>query len=206
MPNIPNVPGVPALSSYSGIGTVLLVTDAISFLSTLLFGTGWGIYLDGEQAFAYNSILDFDFKQDWPISDAPQEEGAFVSYDKVQLPFDVRVRVVSGGSPVERQALLTSVLAAANTLELYEVVTPELTYANCNVTHVDYKRTSVNGVGVIVCDIWFQQIRVTSTANFTNTQEPGIAGQQNTGSVSTQQPSREIQNGVVDSSGNSLVQ
>lgn len=195
-PNVPNVPGVPPLSSYSGSSIVLLFNDAISAISNILFGTGWGIFLDGEQAFDYQSILDFDYKQDWPISDYPVEEGAFQSYDKVQLPFDVRVRVSSGGTISERQALLTSVQAAANTLDLYDVVTPEQTYASCNITHVDYKRTSVNGVGVIVMDIWFIQIRVTSTAVFSNTQQPGIAGQQNTGSVSALTPSQQVQDEV----------
>jgi len=207
MANVPNVPGVPALPSYSGIGTVLLIADVISAISTFLFGTGWGIYTeDGIQAFSYDSVLDFDFKQDWPVSDAPQEEGAFVSYDKVQMPFDVRVRVTSGGSTAERQNLLTSVLAASNSLELFDVVTPEMTFVSCNITHVDFKRTSTNGVGNITIDIWFVQIRVTSTANFTNTQQPGAAGQQNTGSVSPQNPSRQIQQSASDAGGNSLVQ
>jgi len=119
---VPNVPGVPALSAYGGQSIVLLVADAISLFNSF-FGSGWGIFLDGQQAFAYNSVLDFDYKQDWPLSDYPVEDGAFQSYDKVQLPFDVRVRVASGGSESERQDLLTSVQAAANTLDLYDVVT-----------------------------------------------------------------------------------
>ncbi|MHB8272814.1 phage baseplate protein [Bradyrhizobium sp.] len=183
MPDVPQVPGVPQLSSYSANSVVLLVADAISAFSGL-FGPTWGIFLDGTQAFAYNSIVDFDYKQDWPVSDYPVEDGGFLSYDKVQLPFDVKVRVASGGSESDRQDLLTSVLAAANMLSLYDVVTPEQTYSSCNITHVDFKRTNTNGVGMILIDIWFIEIRVTSTSNFSNTQTPAVAGKQGAGLVS----------------------
>lgn len=205
MVNLPNVPGVPALSSYSAQNIVLLVADAVSLFNAIL-GSRWGIYLNGAQAFPYRSIVDLDFKQDWPVSDYPVENGAFQSYDKVQLPFDVRVRVTSDGNEAARQALLNAVQAAANTLDLFDVVTPEMVYTSCNITHVDYKRGSQNGVGFILIDIWFVQIRVTSTATFTDTKTPGIAGQQNTGSVAPQAPSAAIQQGVTDPSGNSLVQ
>jgi hypothetical protein len=183
MPDIPNLPGVPPLSSFSTDGVVLLFADVVSALLGFLGGPQWGVFLDGVQAFDYNSVVDFDFKQDWPISDYQVEDGGFQSYDKVQLPFDVRVRVSSGGSEFERQSLLTSVLAAANTLDLYEVVTPEQTYPSCNITHVDFKRTATNGVGMIIIDIWFIEIRVTSTSTFSNTQNPTTSGQQSTGSV-----------------------
>jgi hypothetical protein len=183
MPDVPNVPGVPALSSFSTDNVVLLFADVVSSILGFLGGPQWGVFLDGVPAFDYNSVVDFDFKQDWSISDYQVEDGGFQSYDKVQLPFDVRVRVSSGGSEFERQNLLTSVLEAANTLDLYDVVTPEQTYSSCNITHVDFKRTATNGVGMIVIDIWFIEIRVTSTSIFSSTQNPTTSGQQNAGSV-----------------------
>ena len=102
MPDIPNLPGVPPLSSFSTDNLVLLFADVVSAILDFLGGPQWGIFLDGVPAFDYNSIVDFDFKQDWPISDYQVEDGGFQSYDKVQLPFDVRVRVSSGGSEFER--------------------------------------------------------------------------------------------------------
>jgi hypothetical protein len=182
MPDIPNVPGVPQLSSYSPNSVVLLVADAVAAFGSI-FGPNWGIFLDGAQAFPYNSVVDFDFKQDFPVSDYQQEDGGFQSYDKVQLPFDVKVRVASGGAESDRQALISAVQDASNTLNLYDVMTPEQTYSNCYITHVDYKRQSTNGVGLVVIDIWFIEIRITSTSTFSNTQTPAVAGQQSTGNV-----------------------
>lgn len=205
MADVPNLPGVPALISYAANDVALLVADVISAVGAL-FGSQWGIFLDGAQAFDYNSVVDFNYKQDWPISDYQLEDGAFQSYDKVQLPFDVKVRVASGGSESEREALLTSVMAAANTLDLYDVVTPEQTYSSCNITHIDFARTATNGVGMIVIDIWFIEIRITSTSTFSNTQQPGVAGQQNSGNVSPVAPNQQTQQGLTDGSGNSTVQ
>lgn len=187
MPDVPNLPGVPPLPSYAAAGAGLLLTgdvDAVSFFA----GPQWGIFLDGAQAFPYNSIVDFDYKQDFPVSDYPVEDGGFLSYDKVQLPFDVRVRVASGPTEQDRQDLLVAAKAAANTLDLYDVVTPEDTYSSCNITHVDWKRTSVSGVGLVVVDFWFVEIRQTATSTFSSTQTPAVAGQQNTGSVAPQSP------------------
>lgn len=193
MVDIPNLPGVPALPSYSPNTVQLLFADAIAVLN-LLTGPQWGIFLDGAQAFPYNSVLDFDFKQDFPTSDYPVEEGSFYSYDKVQLPFDVKVRVASGSSEGERQALLVALQSASSDLNLYDVITPELTYPSCNITHVDYKRTNVNGVGLIVADIWLIEIRQTATSTFSNTQSPTVAGQQSGGNVAPADAPTDFQN------------
>jgi hypothetical protein len=206
MTDVPQLPGVPDLSSYSVSDIVLLAADVATAIFGGSFGSPWGIFLDGEQAFEYNSVVDFDYKQDFPVSDYQLEDGGFQSYDKVQLPFDVKVRVASGGAESDREALLNSVLGAANGLDLYDVVTPEYTFSSCNITHVDFKRTATNGVGLIVIDIWFVEIRVTSTSTYSNTQQPAVAGQQNTGSVAPTTPSSSVTQGLTDSSGNSLVQ
>ena len=197
MPNVPNVPGVPALVSYAVETFTLLTGDSILGIGSFV-DQQWGIYLDGDQAFPYQSIVDFDYKQDWPVSDYTVEDGGFQSYDKVQLPFDIKVRVVSGGSAIERQDLLTAVLDASNSLNLYDVVTPEQTFSSCNITHIDYKRTAYNGVGLLMIDIWFIEVRVTSTTTYSTTQSPTTAGQQNTGSVSPQTPNSIVQQDFSD--------
>jgi hypothetical protein len=185
MADVPDVPGVPALTSFSDSPVVLLTSDAISaVLDFFVGGPQWGIFLNGAQAFPYNSVVDFDFKQDYTDADEPIEEGSFISYDKVQHPFDVRVRVASGPAESDRQALLVAARSAAADLNLYTVVTPEDTYNSANIVHVDWKRSAENGVGVVVVDFWFQEIRQSATSTFSNTQSPTVAGQQSSGNVS----------------------
>lgn len=191
MANVPNAPGVPALASFAASDIVLLAADLVSFL----IGSSapqWGIYLDGEPVVDADNYVSFDLKQDFPVSDYPVEDGGFQSYDKVQLPTDIRLRVSCGGSVSKRQAFLSSIKDIVNTTDLYDILTPEEIYVGYNVTHRDFKRGAGN-VGLIAVDIWFTEIRVTSTATFSNTQQPPNAGQQNVGNVQPQTPDASFQ-------------
>lgn len=191
MANVPNVPGVPALSSYLSSAITLLVVDAVS----LLFGSPeslWNVFLNGSPAFDFKSIVGFDYKQDWTIADYPVENGAFFSYDKVQLPFQCRLRITSGGTEQDRQLLIDEIEAAANSLDLYDVVTPEKVYSNCNISHISYDRTAMSGVGMMVIDVAFQEIRSSEASAFSNTQQPGSANQKGVGNVQPQSPPASV--------------
>ena len=170
------------------------------------------------------STVEFDFDQEWTIADYPQEQGAFQSYDKVQLPFECRVRLacggsasqrqtflntifaIAGGSPLGSSSLISSALSAAGGASaltsiagslnggilsgsmappLFDLVTPEGTYSSCSVRRVSFSRKSYEGATLIVVELSFIQVRVSSTATFANTQTPAIAGQQSGGN---QQP------------------
>jgi hypothetical protein len=190
MPFVPQLPGVPALTSYAASTITLLVSDAISFL----FGLGdsqWGVFLDGAQAFDYDSFNSIGYRGDSVVADY-QVEGdggstGFMSYDKVDMPFELRVRLTCGGSEVRRQALINDVQEAKSGLDLFDVVTPEVFYEDATITRVSYERTAENGVGMLKMDLTFQQIRTSEATAFSNTQQPGSAGQQGLGNVQPQQ-------------------
>jgi hypothetical protein len=55
------------------------------------------------------SFVDVEFKQDWPASDYPVEQGGFQTYDKVRLPFAVKLRLAASGSQAELQSFLTTI-------------------------------------------------------------------------------------------------
>lgn len=160
----------------------LLTRDTYSYFSSV-FSPQWGLFLSGRSVVTAESVADMAYRQDWNISDYPLEKGAFESYNKVQLPYDVRLRFASGGSQERRQALLTSIAAIAGTLTLFDAVTPEAVYSNVNVKHYDYRRTSVNGVGLIIVDVWCEEVRVTTGGAFSATQAPSGAAQVNGGTV-----------------------
>jgi hypothetical protein len=187
-PNVPNVPGVPALSRDPFIvveDVLLLVSDAISFLSG--FGQPqWGIYLDGIPVIPADSVVSVEYRNDFSIADFPLEQGAFESYDKVSSPFSVRVRFAQGGSQSARQNFLDSIAEAAQGLDLYDVVTPEQVYTSVNISHYDFKRSAQNGAGLIMVDVWLTEIRVTATAEFSNTKSPTSASPVNNGSVQSE--------------------
>ncbi|CAN7373467.1 hypothetical protein LJR220_003330 [Bradyrhizobium sp. LjRoot220] len=182
-PNVPFAPGVPALPRAPGfVGVVvdLLLADALS-----IFGDNssqWGLFVDGVPVVTAESVLSFEFKEGATVATFPVEPpasggspGTFESYDKVMRSFDVRLRFSTGGSPEDRQALLDSARAAVRSLDLMDAVTPEATYESVNPTHWDYRRTADRGVGLLVVDIFCEQIQATASTSFTTAQS-GASG------------------------------
>lgn len=153
----------------------------------------WGVFLDGAPVLTPDTIVAVDYRQSWQISDYPVEQGAFESYDKVNSPFAVKVRMAAGGSEVDRQDFIDSLNAIGDTLELYDVVTPEQVYQSVNVDHFDYNRRAGN-VGLITSDVWFTQIRVTAITQFSQTKTASGASPVNGGNVQTQPatPSQQV--------------
>jgi hypothetical protein len=193
MPDIPNVPGVPPLSSYAPAGgaadiTTLLVSDAISAVASFLFGPIYGIFfgLLPIPVIVADNYVRFEHKEDYEISDYPVEAGSFMSYNKVKLPEEIRVRVSTGGSIFSRQALLNTIDLAMNTTGLYSVVTPEKVYLNFNFVRRDMVREADSGAGLIAVDITLRQILQTATALFQSTQNPSVAGTVSSSSVTPQ--------------------
>lgn len=154
---VPNVPGVPPLlNAVFAQLPILLTADSVDQGQ---FSRRWGVFKGGQPVVTFDSFLSIDYRQGWTIADFPLEQGAFQSYDKVSLPFDVRVKFSAGGSIDNREALLHSVAAIAGTLDLYDVVTPEITYTSVNVQHYDYRRTATNGNGLITIELWLLEVR-----------------------------------------------
>lgn len=220
MPDVPNVPGVPPLTSYSTTTFGLVLSDVASFVQLALpspwgvFLGGQAIIMPASVlgSFAVGNLaplqsiasllgvpnilpviastIEFEFKQDWPISDYPQEQGAFQSYNKVELPSEVRLKLACGGAPSTRRVFLDTCQAIAKSFDLFDIATPEIVFTSMSAHHLDWRRAARNGVQLIVVDLWFEKVQVTSTATFTTTQQPGNAGQQSIGAVQPQTPIR----------------
>jgi hypothetical protein len=182
MPEVPNVPGVPPLSSYSDNPITLLLEDVASAIFGIL-SPQWGIFLDGAPVLTYDTQLTFGYSQDWKISTYPVEQGSFQTYNKVQMPSEIRCRFSAGASAINRQAMLQSIDQVMNTIDLYDVVTPEVVYLQYNFGHREYDRDAAN-VGLVSIDIFLTEVLETATAQFQNTQSPTVAGQYGSGVVS----------------------
>ena len=179
------LPGLP--SSVNVLSDVaLLVSDAINLLG---LGTPqWGLFRDGFPVVVADNVVAFDFREDYRISKAPLEGGAFTSYNKVQIPFGIVLRFSAGGSLANRQALLESIDAIIGSLDLFDAVTPERTYASVNPTHRDYHRSAESGQGLLVVDLHCELVNQSIESEFGNTQSPTAAGQNDNGQVQPQSP------------------
>lgn len=158
-------------------GIVFLNPIDIMVVDTVLgYGLGalpqWGVFLDGAPVVLADTVTDFGYQQTWTISDYPVERGGFESYDKVNTPFRIRIQFVSGGSEANREALLDSIAAIGDTLDKFDVLTPEAIYTSVNLEHYDYRRTSRNGLGLMIVDTSFIEIREAQANDFQNTISP----------------------------------
>jgi hypothetical protein len=182
-------------------GVPFLLDQAISFLdpanlltSDTFFGYGlgapqWGIFLNGQAVVEADTITTFSYQQDWAVADYPIEGGGFESYDKVNTPYRAEIQFVTGGSITKREALLASIAAIGDTLTLYDVVTPEAVYQGVNVEHYNYRRTSTNGLGLMIVNVGVLEIREDNTSNnFQNPADPSGFKAAPAGNVQSQTP------------------
>lgn len=209
------LPGLPALpAGLASLFQLIPLLTADGFTLGATAQTQWGIFLNGQPVVLADTVVSVEFRQDFRISTYPQEKGAFRSYNKVQTPFDVRVSFARGGSVSDRAELLSSIAAIIGDTNLYDVVTPEVTLSNLNLVHQDYNRKSSQGLGLMVVDVWAEEVRsatlttsslastaegTTAPANstrhvegvvtFRNAQNPAATPEVNGGNVQPQTPS-----------------
>lgn len=185
-PNVPAQPGVPPLQRV--LGTVnnvsLLIADAM-----LLFAQKpkWGIYKkDGTTiALSPDSYVEWGVKHDWAVADFPIENGGYMSYDRVDTPSEVRIKVRKGGSTQVRQRFLKQLQEVYGpSTALYKIQVPETMFSNTwAVTHYDYERKAEAGVTVIEVDLWFKAVRLLPGPPNQNPKQPNGAGPLSNGSI-----------------------
>lgn len=160
----------------------LLTNDALSLFAGLLPPV-WGLYFDGIPVVPADSVVSFNFKQSETISDFPVEGGGFESYNKVTVPFDARFRFATGGTLLQRQAMIDALRAIVSDTNQYDVVTPDQVFLGVNVVNIGYSRTADSGLGLIVADVWTLQVQTTPVISLADVINPSNAGQLNGGVV-----------------------
>ena len=184
--SVPNVPGVPPVifsDPAVDIGTLLT-----SSLDTVGIGDEvWGIYSGGTNVITADTVTGFEYRNESTLSNYPVESGKLETFDKVAQPFETRVRFASGIDAANRSGLLASIDAIAGDLNLYDVVTPEAVYVNANITRYTYQRTNESGVGMLVVDVFLQEVRIaTSSGTTSSTAQPSGADPVDGGTVQAQ--------------------
>lgn len=168
-PIVPFAPGIPPVLRKQGpliTAGVLLVKDAVRAL--LGAPAIWGIYKDGKSVITVDSVVALDFRKEWFLANFPIEDGAFSTYNKVKMPYDVRLTMARGGTEAERTQFLATLDAVCDSLTLYDVVTPEYTYTKMNVSRLDYRRTATQGATLLTVTIGLQEIRSTAKTQFSS--------------------------------------
>lgn len=188
-PNVPNVAGVPALWRSATIPTPdALVNQGISAALDAIFGAErWGIYdQTGNLALDHDVFGRIEFKNASLVSTYVQEEGAFASYNKVNTPYDCRVRLLVGSDVVRRNSFLTALDLMLKSIDVYSIVTPDFTYPEATLSSVQYLRSSNRGVRIIGADLIFVEVRKNSASKQPQPAEPAGADPISLGQIQTQ--------------------
>jgi hypothetical protein len=178
-------PGVPPLPTPPGgvpsVPPIFALTD-VAGLPTYIPPPIWGIFdaygnaliTTDNGEIPVDSVYSIDYARDYQISDYPQEQGAFQSYNKVQQPFQAKINFLIAQS---RYDFLNNIEVACGSLQLVSVVMPELQYASANLTHYAFHREARSGVTLIRVEVWCVEVRVTAgSALYPNSAIPPSPG------------------------------
>lgn len=193
-PNVPNVPGVPALLRSLTVPTPGAVLNRVlGAIAADLFGqTVWGVFdANGDEVLNPDSFGGIDYQNGGRVSNAPQEEGAFSSYNKVANPYDCSLMLITSADKATRSAFLAKLEEMSAGVELFTVVTPERTYTNATLQNFNYKRNGQQGLTMIQAQLNFVQIRTSASSTVTPTQDPSGADIQSGGQVQLSEPSAD---------------
>ncbi len=188
-PDVPFVRGVPQMRRSPTAAQIRALAIATSAISGRLWQAAqsqpkWGVYPAGYQpsstrtlreiivgtrrddntpngrVIVPDSVLAFDNRNEARVSDFPVQQGAFASYNKVAVPYELVVRLSKGGSLEDRAVFLQQVASVAASLALYDVRTPERTYLGVNVTRYEVTRRGSKGAYFLTeVDLYFREIR-----------------------------------------------
>lgn len=184
-PNVPNVPGVPSVArDYTAVTSVAGAVGLLSQVYTEFMALRWGVFSAGGARVLWpDSFLDIDYRNGSWQATYPVEQGGFASYNKVDTPFDVRVRMAIGGDQVSRAAFLTTVEGMLKTLDRFTVVTPEKTYPSASLVNYMYRRETKNGASMLIVELWFQEVRVNALSAYAAAKSPASANPVDGGTV-----------------------
>jgi hypothetical protein len=217
-PNVPKLPGVPQLIRSPNFPAapprIVSAIVAVGRLWQALFSQPkWAIYkqqppqpsvdangvetitvvADRKPVVVPDTFLAFNYRNESSLSSYPVQNGGFMNYDKVANPFESMVRMSKGGSDSERKKFIDSIDAIIDTLDLYDILTPEKTYLGVNVTRLEIAREGNRGAAFFSeVNLYFQEIRevtavysTTSTAT-ENAKDPSARPVQNNGAIQGQ--------------------
>lgn len=133
--------------------------------------TQWAIYYTGTSnaAIIPDSVPSIGHRDQSRVSNYPVENGGFASFNKVEVPYDFRIRLTCMGTNMTRADFLAQLKVMKKSIDLYDVSTPEMLYASCSLVAYEMERDSRNGgVSMITAELYFQEIRQTAQATYNN--------------------------------------
>ena len=118
-----------------------------------------GLRLVGTYALSPDSFVDFEYKEDHKIPNYPIQNGGFQSYNKIALPYEIKLTIAQGNSNYIA-TLLMEIQALVDDVQILSIVTPDKIYPSVNLIHFDYKKQATNGAVLLIANLTFQEVKV----------------------------------------------
>ena len=140
----------------------------------------------GNPVLTPDSVRSLEWHGEERISDYPVQNGQFVSYNKVKVPFDLRMVMtcqgknviqdalqsvtqslnqalsnigLAFGQPMSRDAFLRQLDEMLASTDLYDVVTPDKVYQNVNLVAYNHAKKNYEGGTLIIAELMFREVR-----------------------------------------------
>lgn len=147
----------------------------------------------GKPVLTPDSVLSLEWHGEERISDYPVQNGQFASYNKVAVPFDLRMVMtcqglnyvqsalnsvtqsldqalgqvgLAFGQPMSRDAFLKQLDTMLASTDLYDVVTPDKVYQNVNLVSYNHAKKSDEGGTLIIAELMFKEVRESGSAQY----------------------------------------
>lgn len=199
-PDVPVFRGVPQLRrspTAAQLRALAIATAAIRgrLWQSVASQPKWGIFNSANQpVLVADSVLNFDHRNEYRVSNFPVQQGAFASYNKVASPYEIVLRLVKSSDLEGRALFLQQLEAVSRTLDLYNIITPERIYEGVNMTRYEVTRRGSGGAYFLTeVDVFFCQIvqvaaqYSTSQAATRNAEQPNARPSVSQGIVQPQQ-------------------
>lgn len=105
-----------------------------------------------------DSVLAVNIRKGSELSNYRLETGSFATYNKVEKPRIIPIRLIKSGTESDRQQFLLWLDFASRTPELFDIAVPEVTYTNLSLVEYSITRESRSGVTLVIADCTFQEV------------------------------------------------
>lgn len=143
----------------------------------------WGIYINDAPALVCDGATTVDVHFEANISNAPQEGGKLLSYNKVKQPTKAHITLLKGGDIIERDTFISALIKFRDDLRLLSIVTPDHVYSNVNITSVSFARNPDRGYLLIAADVGLDEVMIATAIEEKQTADSNGKKQQNNGQV-----------------------
>lgn len=117
----------------------------------------------GSDLVRFTSFLSCDVRNESTVVSSQVEEGSFASYNKVDSPLEVNVRLGIQGNDSELKDALDTLDSLRKSTKLINLVMPSAEYRDLNLEVFNYTIKTETGRGVLFVDLTLKEIRQVET-------------------------------------------